>query len=128
MKLHEMKILEGLGHFIFQQDGARAHTAKDTVAYLRDNVPEFIEPENWPRNSPNWNPVHYSIWEYLSQRVYKHQRIRDVQHLKDLLEEKWEELPQYEIDACINQFRRRIRKVIEVAGKHIESSYNCCFS
>ena len=44
-----------------------------------------------------------------------------MQHLKDLLEEKWEELPQYEIDACINQFRRRIRKVIDVAGKHIES-------
>ena len=118
----EMKILEGLGHFIFQQDGARAHTAKDTVAYLRDNVPEFIEPENWPCNSPNWNPVHYSIWGNLSQRGYKHQRIRE-RFLKYLLEEKWEELPQYEIDACNNQFRRRIRKVIEVAGKHIKSLF-----
>ena len=42
-----------------------------------------------------------------------------MQHLKELLEEKWEELPQYEIDACINQFRHRLRKVIEAAGKHI---------
>ena len=44
-----------------------------------------------------------------------------MQHLKDLLEEKWEELPQYEIDArdCINQFRYRLLKVLEVAGKHI---------
>ena len=42
-----------------------------------------------------------------------------MQHLKDLLEVKREELPQYEIDACINQFRHRLRKVIEVAGKHI---------
>ena len=42
--------------------------------------------------------------------------IRDMQHLKDLLQEKWEELPQYEIDACI---RYRLLKVIEVAGKHI---------
>ena len=41
-----------------------------------------------------------------------------MQHLKDLLEEKREELPLYEIDACINQFRHRLRKVIEVAGKH----------
>ena len=42
-----------------------------------------------------------------------------MQHLKDLLEEKREELPPYEIDTCINQFRHRLRKVIEVAGKHI---------
>ena len=41
-----------------------------------------------------------------------------MQNLKDLLEEKQEELPPYESDACINQFRHRLRKVIEVAGKH----------
>ena len=45
MMLVEMRILMGGGHFIFQQDGERAHTAKDTVVYLEDNVPEFIEPE-----------------------------------------------------------------------------------
>ena len=42
-----------------------------------------------------------------------------MQHLKDLLEEKREELPQYESDACINLFKYRLLKVIEVAGKHI---------
>ena len=65
--LPEMRALEGGGHFIFQQDGARAHIAKDTVAYLKlrlkDNVPEFNEPENWPQNSPDLNRVNYSIWE-----------------------------------------------------------------
>ena len=39
-----------------------------------------------------------------------------MQHLKDLLEEKQEELPQYESDPCINQVRYRLLKVIEVAG------------
>ena len=47
-----------------------------------------------------------------------------MQHLKDLLEEKREELPPYEIDACINQFRHRLRKVIEVAGKHILNNFS----
>ena len=61
----------------------------------------------------------YSIFENLSQGVYKHQRITDMQHLQDILKEKREELPPYEIDACINQFRHRLRKVIELAGKHI---------
>ena len=63
MILPEMRILEGGGHFIFQQDGARAHTAKYTVAYLKDNVPEFNEPVNWSQNSPDLNSVDYSIWE-----------------------------------------------------------------
>ena len=67
---------------------------------------------------PN-NPANYDILENLSQRLYKHQKIRDMQHPKDLLEEKREELPQYESDVCINQFRYRLLKVIEVAGKHI---------
>ena len=44
--------------------------------------------------------------------------------MKDLLEEKREELPPYEIDACINQFRHRLRKVIKVAGKHILNNFS----
>ena len=78
-----------------------------------------IAPENMPPNNPDLNPADYSILENLSQRLYKHQRIRDVQHLMDLLEETREELPQYDSDACINQFRYRLLKVIEVAGKHL---------
>ena len=38
-------------------------------------------------NNPDLNPADYSILENLSQRLYKHQRIRDMQHLKDLFEE-----------------------------------------
>ena len=72
-----------------------------------------------PPNNPDLNPADYSILENLAQRLYKHQRIRDMQHLKDSLEGKREELPQYESDTCINQFKYRLLKVIEVAGKHI---------
>ena len=52
-----MRIMAGGGHFIFQQDEARLHRAKDAVAYLKDNVPEFIEPENRPPNSTDLNFV-----------------------------------------------------------------------
>ena len=69
-----------------------------------------------PPNSPDMNPADYSILVNLSQRL---QMIRDMQHLKDLLEEKREELPQYESDACINLFRYRLLKLIEIAGKPI---------
>ena len=45
--------------------------------------------------------------------------IKNMEHIMDLLEEKRKELLPYEIDACINQFRHRLRRVIKVAGKHI---------
>ena len=60
-----------------------------------------------------------------------------MQHLKNLLEEKREKLPQYESDTCINQFKYRLLKVIEVAGKHILNIFfdlllnemcDCCLS
>ena len=61
-----------------------------------------------------------------------------MQHPKDLSEEKREELPPYGIDECINQFRHHLRKVIELAGKHILNNFSritvlgemcdCCLS
>ena len=44
--------------------------------------------------------------------------------MKDLLEEKRKKLPPCEINACINQFRLRLRKVIKVAGKHILNNFS----
>ena len=96
-----------------------AVTTDDRILIRHYRLDKSIEPENMPPNNPDLNPADYSILENLSQRLYKHQKIRDMQHLKDLLEEKREELPQYESDACIDLFRYRLLKVIEVAGKHI---------
>ena len=101
-----------------------AVTTEDRILIKHYRLDKSIEPENMPPNNPDLNPADYSILENLSQRLYKHQRIRDMQHLKELLEEKREELPQYESDACINQFRYRLLKVIEVAGKHILNNFS----
>ena len=44
---------------------------------------------NWPPNSPDLNPVDYSVWAALQQLVYR-QRIRDVDHLKEVPMSCWE--------------------------------------
>ena len=78
------------------------HTQKHAITEDRILIRHYrldknIEPGNMPPNNPDLNPADYSILENLSQlRLYKHQRIRDMQHLKDLLKEKREELLQYE--------------------------------
>ena len=96
-----------------------AVTTEDRILIRHYRLDKSIEPENMPPNNTDLNTADYSILENLSHRLYKHQRIRDMQHPKDLLEEKREELLQYESDACINQLRYRLLKVIEVAGKHM---------
>ena len=84
----EMTNLSG-GDFIFQQDGARSHTAKHTMAYFDENLPEQAEillPEDWPPHSPDLNPMDYCIWSSLARKVFK-VKIRDVHHLCDRLGE-----------------------------------------
>ena len=48
--------------FMFQQDRAPAHHAHATVEYLRQATPEFISPDLWPLNCPDFNPVDDKIW------------------------------------------------------------------
>jgi len=57
-------------NFIFQQDSAPAHRARDTMALLRREMPDFISPDQWPPNSPDMNPVDYNIWAVMQERVY----------------------------------------------------------
>lgn len=47
----------GLQNFWFQQDGATCHTARETVAHLRDVFPTKLISKNgdieWPPHSPD---------------------------------------------------------------------------
>ena len=67
-------------YFTLQQDGARAHRARETVEFLKVKTPDFIPPNLWPPNSPDLNPVDYKMWGLLQERVYK-KSIKDVDEL-----------------------------------------------
>jgi len=56
--------------FVFQQDNAPAHRARDTVELLRSETPQFISPDMWPGNSRHLNPVDYFIRGMMQKRVY----------------------------------------------------------
>ena len=48
-------------NFIFQQDSTPAYRARDTIALLRRETPDFISPDQWPPNSPDMYPFDYKI-------------------------------------------------------------------
>ena len=93
------------------------------ISKLTENVPKFIEPDNWPPNSPDLNPVDYSIWGYLQQLVYR-QKIRNIEHLKNVIIDCWSEISQEFIDGAIDQWSRRIAAVVAARGRHIEYSFD----
>ena len=111
----------------FQQDGAPAHRSRKTVAFLTAHVPNFIEPENWQPNSPDLNPVDYSIWGVFQVELstaWLQAEIRDIEHLKEVLTACWEEISQSTINRAIGQFRKRLSLVIAANGGHIEHHFD----
>lgn len=107
------------GYFTFQQDSAPAHRARETIALLSRETPDFISPQLWPPNSPDLNPVDYQIWSVLEERVYR-SRIRDIDHLRARLVEEWQLLDHIIIDRAIKQWRPRLRSCVRERGGHFE--------
>jgi len=56
-------------YMTLHQDDAPSHTAKNTINYLKMENVSFIEPQWWPPNSPDLNPVDYAVWDALQQQV-----------------------------------------------------------
>src|SRR6218665_1873461 len=75
---------------VFQQDGALAHRARDTVAFPERKVPNFVSPTLWSPNSPDLNPNNYSIWDVdlMQEKVYR-SRIANVNELEMRLIDEW---------------------------------------
>ena len=69
--------------YVFQQDSAPAQRARDTVPLLEQETPEFITPDLWAPNSPD-----YHISCLMQERVYK-TAMRDTADLKQLIIETW---------------------------------------
>lgn len=106
-------------YFTFQQDGAPAHRARETVKLLERETPDYIPPTLWPPNSPDLNPVDYKIWGVLQERVYR-EKVTNIDELKKRIAEEWDKLDQRIIDNAVKQWRSRLRACVAAGGGHFE--------
>jgi len=108
-----------LHNFIFQQDSAPAHRARDTIALLRWETPDFISSDQWTPNSPDMYPLDYKIWAVMQQRVYE-KRVNDVNELCQRLLSVWHSTGLNVIDEAIDQWRVRLTTCVRAKGGHFE--------
>ena len=54
------------GNYVWTQDGAPAHTARQVQKFCNDNFADFWPANFWPSSSPDLNPLDYAIRAHCS--------------------------------------------------------------
>ena len=116
-----MDRLTGYQPYVFMQDGARSHTVNETVRFLnQQQYLALLQPNMWPPNSSDLNPVDYCVWSALERNVYRGRRFENNIELKEAILQEWEALSQAVLNNAIDGFRSRVRLVIAENGLRIE--------
>jgi len=107
--------------FLFQQDGAPAHTSKQAQDWLELHCPEFVNKDEWPSNSPDLNPLDFSVLGVMLDKYDKHSpKPKTTAELKIVLQQIWDSLPQEFIQKTVLAFRKRVQACVRFDGGHFE--------
>jgi inhibitor of nuclear factor kappa-B kinase subunit alpha len=108
--------------WIFIQDGAPSHRSQSTQSFLVENCPAFVGAEEWPPNSPDCNPLDYSIWNSLKEKTYRGRAnsFQTLEELSDAVKDAWKQISLDEIQASIDQFLPRVQEVVNQHGGPIQ--------
>ena len=102
--------------WLFQQDGAPAHTAKINQEWLSNNIPDFFNKDEWPPSSPDLNPCDYYLWGRMEAIVNNHAH-KSLQALKRAILRSWNDLDHEEVARACNNFPERLKMCIKARGK-----------
>ena len=105
----------GQRFWTFQQDFAPAHKATVVQDWCKANFPGFITREEWPPNSPDLNPLDYSIWGIMKAKVGA-VRHPNLNSLRQALEKEWGTLDDDMVSAAVEAFPKRLRACIKAKG------------
>ena len=98
----------------FQQDGAKPHAAKETMAFLKEEVPNVLPR---PANSPDINPIE-NLWGILKQQVYN-RNPETLDEMSMFIEEEIEQIPRNVYKNLVDSMYDRIEMIIENQGNVI---------
>ena len=107
------------GRYVWQQDGAPAHTAATTRRFLAEAMSEYWTPEMWPPSSPDLNPLDFSIWAHV-QSIACARRHMSVESLRAAIVSAWAGMSEGYIRKTCASFRRRLEQVVGTGGELLE--------
>lgn len=108
----------------FQQDGATAHTARETMDMLRMNFPQRVisrfDDVPWPPRSIDLSPLDIFLWGYLKGKVYI-DKPNTLQELKlKIIQEINRIIPEM-LSAVMNSVIKRVRLCFTNNGNHLNN-------
>ena len=119
--LTECKIFEladaiyGKRAYVFQQDGARPHTAKSTVAFLRQRT-VILPPEyRWPACSPDLNIIE-NLWSIVKHSM-NYADVTDADSMFGEAERVWNSISLEMINKLVDDFYPRLDACRAVKGE-----------
>jgi len=118
----ELERVCGNRRYIFQQDGAPAHRAGETQMLCRVLMSDFLPEEFWPPNSPELNPLDYSIWGFMKDRVYA-TAPKTIGQLEQRIRAAWASFPQEFINSAIDHWRQRLNRSLIITQEVLYLSH-----
>ncbi len=101
-------------NWIFQQDNDPKYTSRLLKQFF---VEEKICLLPWPSCSPDLNPIE-NVWAILKRNIEK-RNPENLENLKAIIVEEWQNLDQQIIFNCIMSMTSRVQSLIERKGKKI---------
>ncbi|KHJ80443.1 hypothetical protein OESDEN_19882 [Oesophagostomum dentatum] len=99
---------------LFQQDNARIHVSRSTVAFLSEHRIKLLD---WPTRSPDLNPIE-NLWGILVRRVYSgNKRYESVTELRNALVETWNNIEPAILENLVKSLSDRLYEVVTSQGR-----------
>ena len=112
------KMLPNMSNFIFQQDGAPAHTAKRCQEWCRANLKGFWQKGEWPANSPDQSPIE-NLWGMLQDQLDRKGPATGMDEFENNLKKAWLEINPDIFRNLVEGMPGRIEKCILLKGGYI---------
>ena len=97
------------------EDGAKPHTHASTQEWCPMNFASFIDKDHWPPNSPDLNPLDYSIWDEFAQQI----NWAKVKSKKTLIDELKRSVKRIRDSVVLESWTNRLYRLSENKGNYL---------
>lgn len=104
--------------FIYQQDGAPAHTHHRTQSWCKSHFWDFWPKSRWPPNSPDINPLDYSIWSELCCQM-NWDKIKDKKSLIEQIQAGVKKIRTDVVRRSVDSWTNRIYRMLQNSCEYV---------